>query len=59
MSYHKTQEFYDMQIRRILHEYSLADMPSTLRDDLRMLIKDANSPDFQAWLESHSSEEFK
>lgn len=59
MSYHKTESFYDMQIRRILNEYSLADMPSTLRDDLKMLIKNPNSPDFQAWLESHSAEDYK
>lgn len=59
MSYHKTEAFYNMQIRRILNEYSIADMPSTLRDDLKMLIKDANSPDFQAWLEANSAEEYK
>lgn len=59
MSNYKTTLFYEMQIRRILEEYGIADMPSTLRDDLKMLIKDANSPDFQAWLESHSAEEYK
>jgi hypothetical protein len=59
MSYQKTTAFYEMQIRRILEEYSLAEMPSTLRDDLKMLIKNPNSPDFQAWLESNSAEEYK
>ena len=59
MSNHKTTSFYEMQIRRILAEYSVGDMPSTLRDDLKMLIKDANAPDFQAWLKSNPADDYR
>ena len=59
MSDYKTTAFYEMQIRRILQEYGVSDMKSTLRDDLKMLIKDANSPDFKEWFNSKKSGQLK
>ena len=55
----KTEAFYQMQIRRILDQYKNDSMPSTLRDDLRMLIKDPNGADFKQWLEFNSAESYK
>lgn len=59
MSFHKTTSFYEMQIRRILEEYKDENIPAKLKQDLIMMIQNANSPHFQEWLKLNNAEEYK